>query len=104
MGLNSHILEKESKLTLGAKYLIKTNKKHLKSLELLKPLKLEHKDIDKSKAYKKLLQFYVTLGEEILILEENNKKLKNVLADFIHIVDNSSQLDYKEVEKLKSLL
>tara|TARA_R110002020_G_scaffold374627_3_gene585919 strand:+ start:9858 stop:10172 length:315 start_codon:yes stop_codon:yes gene_type:complete len=104
VGLNSHILEKESKLTLGAKYLIKTNKKHLKSLELLKPLKLEHKDIDKSKAYKKLLQFYVTLGEEILILEENNKKLKNVLADFIHIVDNSSQLDYKEVEKLKSLL
>ncbi len=104
MGLNSHILEKESKLTLGAKYLIKTNKKHLKSLELLKPLKLEHKDIDKSRAYKKLLQFYVTLGEEILILEENNKKLKNVLADFIHIVDNSSQLDYKEVEKLKSLL
>lgn len=97
-------MEKESKLTLGAKYLIKTNKKHLKSLELLKPLKLEHKDIDKSKAYKKLLQFYVTLGEEILILEENNKKLKNVLADFIHIVDNSSQLDYKEVEKLKSLL
>ena len=57
-----------------------------------------------SKAYKKLLQFYVTLGEEILILEENNKKLKNVLADFIHIVDNSSQLDYKEVEKIKSLL
>jgi hypothetical protein len=104
VGLNSHILEKESKLTLGAKYLIKTNKKHLKSLELLKPLKLEHKDIDKSRAYKKLLQFYVTLGEEILILEENNKKLKNVLADFIHIVDNSSQLDYKEVEKLKSLL
>ena len=104
MGLNSHILEKESKLTLGAKYLIKTNKKHLKSLELLKPLKLEHKDIDKSRAYKKLLQFYVTLGEEILILEENNKKLKNVLADFIHIVDNSSQLDYKEVEKLKSFL
>lgn len=97
-------MEKESKLTLGAKYLIKTNKKHLKSLELLKPLKLEHKDIDKSRAYKKLLQFYVTLGEEILILEENNKKLKNVLADFIHIVDNSSQLDYKEVEKLKSLL
>jgi hypothetical protein len=104
VGLNSHILEKESKLTLGAKYLIKTNTKHLKSLELLKPLKLEHKDIDKSRAYKKLLQFYVTLGEEILILEENNKKLKNVLADFIHIVDNSSQLDYKEVEKLKSLL
>lgn len=97
-------MEKESKLTLGAKYLIKTNKKHLKSLELLKPLKLEHKDIDKSRAYKKLLQFYVTLGEEILILEENNKKLKNVLADFIHIVDNSSQLDYKEVEKLKSFL
>tara|TARA_R110001592_G_scaffold2977_4_gene16654 strand:+ start:927 stop:1223 length:297 start_codon:yes stop_codon:yes gene_type:complete len=97
-------LEKESKLTQGAKYLIKTNEKHLKSLELLKPLKIEHKDIEKSKAYKKLLEFYVTLGKEILILEENNQKLKDALTFFIHIVDNSNDLDYKEVEKLKSFL
>lgn len=97
-------MEKESKLTQGAKYLIKTNEKHLKSLELLKPLKVEHQDIEKSRAYKKLLQFYVTLGKEILTLEENNKKLKDAVTAFIHIVDNNNDLDYKEVEKLKSFL
>ena len=97
-------MEKESKLTQGAKYLIKTNEKHLKSLELLKPFKVEHQDIEKSRAYKKLLQFYVTLGKEILTLEENNKKLKDAVTAFIHIVDNNNDLDYKEVEKLKSFL
>jgi len=94
----------ESKITKGAKYLIKVNSKKLKGLKALAPMKLEHSDPEKSKKYKNLLQFYVTLGEEILTLEENHNNLKNALANIVNSIDDNDQLDYKEVEKLKEFL
>ena len=97
-------MKKESKITQGANYLIRTNEKHLKSLELLKPLELEHKDIEKSKQYKKLLEFYVKFGKEILTLEDNNDKLKDAITVLIDTADKTDQVDFQELKKLGEFL
>lgn len=92
------------KIKEGYEFLIKKNEKKLAGLKSLKPLKLVHEDVDKSKRYMKTLQFYVSFAKLVQELTEVHTLYKDVANNIISDIDGSGQISPENLEDLRKLL
>ena len=92
------------KLLSGSDYNIKQNQSKLDGLKSLKPLQLEHSDIEASKRYKKLLEFRVEYSTLVKDLTTKYIDLKNATLSFILTLDGIDKDKKKELEDLMKML